>query len=143
MKTRKISVILLLVIALLISLPGISVSTANADYSISWHTIDGGGGTSSGGQYSLTATIGQHDAGEMAGGDYEMLGGFLPGGPLCYVEFDDFARFTVQWRNTGCSLANNWCQGADLDNLNDVGTDDLKLFIIEWLYQCPYGWPLK
>jgi len=27
------------------------------DYSISWYTIDGGGGQSSGGQYILTGTI--------------------------------------------------------------------------------------
>ena len=33
-----------------------------AEYSISWYTIDGGSGTSSGGLYQLTGTIGQPDA---------------------------------------------------------------------------------
>jgi len=31
-------------------------------YSIDWSTIDGGGGTSTGGDYSLSGTIGQPDA---------------------------------------------------------------------------------
>ena len=31
-------------------------------YSIDWYKIAGGGGTSSGGPYQLTGTIGQHDA---------------------------------------------------------------------------------
>ena len=39
-------------------------------YSIDWSTIDGGGGTSTNGQYSLSGTIGQPDAsGAMSGGN--------------------------------------------------------------------------
>ena len=37
------------------------------DYEISWSTIDGGGGQSTVGDYALVGTIGQPDAGEMAG----------------------------------------------------------------------------
>jgi len=44
-----------------------------ADYDLSWHTIDGGGGVSSGGQYLVRGTIGQHDAAYSAGGDYKLL----------------------------------------------------------------------
>jgi hypothetical protein len=65
-------------------------------YEMPWHTIDGGGGRSSGGQYVLTGTIGQPDADYSSGGNYELLGGFWPGGPLCIVEFEDFARFAEQ-----------------------------------------------
>ena len=57
------------------------VSVANGDYQIVWSTFDGGGGRSSGGQYVLTGTIGQPDAGYSAGGNFELLGGFWPGGP--------------------------------------------------------------
>ena len=46
------------------------------DYAINWHTIDGGGGTSTGGVYSVTGTIGQPDAGTMSGGSYTLTGGF-------------------------------------------------------------------
>ena len=51
--------------------------TAQAQsYDISWWTIDGGGGTSAGGVYTLTGTIGQPDAGTMSGGNYTLVGGF-------------------------------------------------------------------
>lgn len=46
-------------------------------YSIDWYSIDGGGGTSSGGNYTLTGTIGQPDAGTLTGGNYTLTGGFL------------------------------------------------------------------
>ncbi|MFN3409754.1 MAG: hypothetical protein ACK45B_12210, partial [Limisphaerales bacterium] len=36
--------------------------SALAQYSIPWQTIDGGGGTSTGGVYRVTGTIGQPDA---------------------------------------------------------------------------------
>ena len=57
-------------------------------YALSSFTIDGGGGTSSGGNYTLSGTIGQPDAGTLAGGSYKLVGGFwndvlavpIPGG---------------------------------------------------------------
>ena len=47
-------------------------------FSIDWFTIDGGGGgTSTGGVYSVTGTIGQPDAGvPMTSGQYSVTGGF-------------------------------------------------------------------
>ena len=46
-------------------------------YSIDWHTTDGGGGTSTGGIYSVSGTIGQADTGgPMTGGNYSLTGGF-------------------------------------------------------------------
>lgn len=45
-------------------------------YAVDWFTIDGGGGTSSGGNYTLTGTIGQPDADAMIGGSYSLVGGF-------------------------------------------------------------------
>src|SRR5258705_4746069 len=52
---------------------------ANAQYAVDWFTLDGGGGTSSGGSFTLTGTIGQPDAGTLSGGNYELQGGFWPG----------------------------------------------------------------
>jgi len=50
---------------------------AVAQYAIDWHTIDGGGGTSTGGVYSVGGTIGQPDArGPMTDGQYAVTGGF-------------------------------------------------------------------
>ncbi len=47
-------------------------------YSIDWWTIDGGGGTSSGGNFALTGTIGQPDASPTVsvGGQFSLVGGF-------------------------------------------------------------------
>ena len=54
-----------------------SIATAQ-NYSIDWFTIDGGGGTSVGGPYSLSGTIGQPDANQqaMTGGSFSLSGGF-------------------------------------------------------------------
>ena len=48
-------------------------------YSIDWYTIDGGGGSSTGGSYSLGGSIGQPDAGSLSGGSYTLNGGFWGG----------------------------------------------------------------
>lgn len=57
---------------------------------LTWHTVDGGGGTSSGGTYTLRGTIGQHDAGALAGGAFILSGGFWAGGGAqpCYPDCD-------------------------------------------------------
>jgi hypothetical protein len=109
------------------------------DYRIVWSTIDGGGGQSSGGQYTLTGTIGQPDAAYSASGNYELLGGFWSGGPLCMVDFKQFAKFAEYWLQTGTDLP------ADLykDENNIVDYSDLDAFVAEWLCYCPYGWPLR
>ena len=62
-------------------------------YSINWFTIAGGGGTSTGGIYSVSGTFGQPDAGNLSGGNYSLAGGFwglisvvqTPGAPLLSV----------------------------------------------------------
>ena len=64
-------------------------------YSIDWHTIGGGGGTSTGGVFAVSGTIGQPDANSepMTNGNFSLTGGFwsifavqTPGGPLLSVE---------------------------------------------------------
>ncbi len=119
LKMKKLSVLLVLIL----SLP------APAGYEISWHTIDGGGGVSSGGQYIVGGTIGQAEGGYSAGGGYEVLGGFWPDEPLCTVEFHHYARFADYWLSSGCNAGNDWCGGADLDQLGDVDGVDLGLFV--------------
>ncbi len=52
---------------------------AHAQYAINWFTLDGGGGTSTGGNYTLSGTIGQPDTGMLSGGTYTLQGGFWPG----------------------------------------------------------------
>ena len=48
-----------------------------AEFDLSWHSIDGGGVMrSTGGDFELSGTIGQFDAGRMNGGNFELTGGF-------------------------------------------------------------------
>jgi len=84
----------------------ISVSTAAAQYSITWSTIDGGGGTSVGGGYSISGTIGQPDAGvSMTNGAYAVTGGFwvlpmlvqTPGAPTLYLTNAAPGLATIWW----------------------------------------------
>jgi hypothetical protein len=64
-------------------------------YSIDWYKVAGGGGTSTGGTYVVSGTIGQHDAGgPMTGGTYSLTGGFwslfavqTPGAPLLTITY--------------------------------------------------------
>ncbi len=79
------------------------------NYSIGWYKIAGGGGTSTGGNYSLSGTIGQPDAGNaMTGGSYSLTGGFwsiiavvqTSGLPNLVVTHSG-ASVTVSWPATG------------------------------------------
>lgn len=126
---------IVLSVVLLLLWPMMSVS--GAEYELTWSTIDGGGGRSMAGPYTLTGTIGQPDAAYSAGGGYELLGGFWPGGPLCFVDFEHYARFAEYWLETDPGMP------ADLDQLNGVNGVDLRLFVDQWLCYCPTGWPLK
>jgi len=75
------------------------------NYSIDWFTIDGGGGTSTGGVYSLSGTIGQPDAGTLSGGSYSLIGGFwgavIPvqqvGAPTLFIENLSGGNVRVTW----------------------------------------------
>ena len=62
----------------------VSVALAQGGYDLSWFTVDGGGGNSSGGPYILSGTAGQPDAWVLSGGDYTLAGGFWTGiaGPM-------------------------------------------------------------
>lgn len=62
---------------LIVFLTLMSASWAGAQYSVDWYKIAGGGGTSTGGTYQLSGTIGQPDAsGAMSGGNFSVSGGF-------------------------------------------------------------------
>jgi len=67
--------------------------TALAQFTIDWFTIDGGGGSSTGGAYSLSGTIGQPDAGTMTGGNYALAGGFWG-----VIQQDGLPRLSLELR---------------------------------------------
>ena len=126
-------------ILLLLVVLGLIVSSSWGQYELSWYTVDGGGGQSSGGPYVLMGTIGQPDAAYSGGGNYELLGGFWPGGPMCFVDFKHYARFAELWLETGTGLPADLFEDLD-DQVNGL---DLKVFVDYWLCYCPTDWPLK
>lgn len=77
-----------------------------AQYSITWSTHDAGGGTSSGGAYTLSGTAGQPDAGYQSGGAYGLIGGFwgafadAPAEPIPTLRILlNGSKVTLAWQN--------------------------------------------
>jgi hypothetical protein len=92
------------------------------NYSLGWYKIAGGGGTSANSQYSLTGTIGQHDAGAPAtSGATSLTSGFwslvavvqTPGAPSLIIQRLSRTSAKVSWPSpsTGFLLQ----QTGDLD----------------------------
>jgi hypothetical protein len=115
---------------------------AAQQYSIDWHKIAGGGGTSTGGVYSVSGTIGQPDAGgPMSGGNYSLTGGFwslisvvqTPGAPTLYISHSG-NTVTVYWQavsgwnlkqNGNLGATNGWSANSSFTTSN--GTNYLNL----------------
>ncbi len=111
-------------------------------YSIDWYKIAGGGGTSTGGTYNVSGTIGQPDAGgPMTGGNYSLTGGFWalisvvqsPGAPTLYISHSGNS-VTVFWQvvsgwslqqNNNLTLPANWTASGGVTTSN--GTNYLNL----------------
>jgi hypothetical protein len=72
---RKIPIIILVMTFLLLSAV-IVYGFTNNGYQLSWWSVDGGGGVSTGDDYLLQGTVGQHDAGDLQGGSYSLAGGY-------------------------------------------------------------------
>lgn len=94
------------------------VNSSAQTYSIDWYKVAGGGGTSTGGQYVVSGTIGQHDAGgPMTGGNYSLTGGFwslvaavqTPGAPFLTVFRTSTNTVVISWPDpsTGFVLQQN------------------------------------
>ncbi len=122
---------------LILILVFVCCATVRADYEITWYSVDGGGGTSSGGSYTLVGTLGQADTGVSSGGEYVLSAGFWPGNFGCVVNLTDLAVFCAQWLGTGPGLT------ADFDGSLKVDMGDFSEFAYWWLDYCPAGWQLK
>jgi hypothetical protein len=78
-RKRLTLIILVVVVAALVT----GASLANVlGYSLDWWTVAGGGGESTGGQFTLNGTAGQSQNIVMEGGDFKLGGGFWGGGTL-------------------------------------------------------------
>lgn len=77
---HKISIVTALLLLLLTTMTVAAQSGGTVD--LTWSSIDGGGGVSSGNGFTLISTIGQGEAGTLQGGPYTLSGGFLAGSSL-------------------------------------------------------------
>ena len=106
-----------LIVLFLLLCAGLPVALRAQSYSIDWYKVAGGGGTSTGGVYSVSGTIGQHDAGgPMTGGSYSLTGGFwalyavqTPGAPVLRIFMTGTNTAVVAWPapSTGFVLQQN------------------------------------
>lgn len=83
----------LLAVALCVLATG--AASAGGELRIDWSTMDAGGGSASGGNFSLSGTIAQIDADPLqpsSGGDFELTGGFwvIDTAGLDQIFSDDF-----------------------------------------------------
>ncbi len=111
---------LILILGLL--MPAIGFAQA---YSIDWYKIAGGGGTSTGGVYAVSGTIGQPDATlqPLSGGTYSLTSGFLslisvvqtPGAPPLFLSRSG-NTVTVYWPN-----ASGWILQQNNNLANPAG----------------------
>ena len=103
-----------LILCLCLLLP---MAVCAQSYSIDWHKIAGGGGTSTGGVYAVSGTIGQHDAAaSSSAGNYSVTGGFwalyavqTPGAPLLRIFRTATNTAVIAWPapSTGFTLQVN------------------------------------
>ncbi len=81
--SRLVAYVFAVVFAVVLAAGAAALVPLGPSFDLSWNTIDGGGGTSTGGGFELAGTIGQHDAGPgapgMTGGTFELRGGFWLG----------------------------------------------------------------
>ena len=115
---------------------GLTTAVSAQSYSIDWFTIDGGGGTSTGGVYSVSGTIGQPDAGKMSGGNYSIEGGFwgilaavqTPGAPLLSIARTTTNTVAVFWPSPSTSYQlqqnTNSVSSVNWSNVLSAPTDD-------------------
>jgi hypothetical protein len=79
----------------------LSLAASAQTFSIDWSTIDGGGGTSTGGPYSISGTIGQPEAGAGSGGNFTVVGGF-------WSVAQEVGLPQLKLQNRGNSLVLSW-----------------------------------
>lgn len=140
--TLRIAAVWMLGLAMLASSPALGQSDYGPGFTIPWFTIDGGGGSTSGGPFELASTIGQFDARPvLSGGTFTIIGGFWVVPPACpgdvngdrMVGLADIAEITGCWAQpTSCNPA------ADLDGNGFLGLGDLAQVTTHWADSCPF-----
>ena len=111
-----------------------AASIAAGDVTVDRFTIDAGGGTSAGGTFEFSATIGQPDAGRMFGNAYTLTGGFWGETPRGDCNADglvnllDLADFVPCLDGPDFTWSDPACRCFDFDADDDVDLRDFAMF---------------
>ena len=120
-----------------LSIAAVCPAQSGGGYDLTWSTVDGGGAMfSTGGTYSLGGTIGQPDAQGaplMAGGSFELTGGFWAVSQVCFCPGDmngDGAKNGKDVQKfVDCVVAGGNCSCADVDAAGGVTLSDVPVFV--------------
>jgi hypothetical protein len=114
-----------------------SITALGQSFSIDWSKVSGGGGVSTGSVYSVSGTVGQHDAAQPSqGGNYSVIGGFwsfltiqTTGTPLLTIRQTATNTAVVYWpspstgwnlrQNSNLANTNSWVNPSE--SVNDDG----------------------
>jgi hypothetical protein len=126
-------------------LAGVQIALRAQQYSIDWYKVSGGGGTSTGGVYQVSGTIGQQDAGgPMTGGGYALTGGFwsiialvqtagapnlsiVRSGKSVIVSWPNAGNYTLQ-QNSNPTLPAGWVtSGYSVATNSPAGTNSITI----------------
>lgn len=109
------------------------------EYEIPSSSQSGGGGISSGGEFSVIGTIGQAASGPIQGGDFDFLSGYLSSECFLCVQGDfdcdgliNGADLTVLLTNWGqCPNSQSSCTG-EINSDGTVDGQDLAILLGNW-----------
>jgi hypothetical protein len=120
-------------------------------YSIGWYKF-ASGSTSTGGVYSVSGAIGQHDAGGlMIGGNYSLTCGFwvlisvlqTPGAPTLNINdsgdmvticWQDVSGWNLEWNNN-LAVTHGWSASAGVTTTNGVDYLNLASPTGNWFFR--------
>ena len=108
-------------------------TVAATEFEIPRYTMQSGGGASTGGGFTVVGTIGQVEAGQLAGGGFAVTGGFwipcVPGDRDCDgdVDIDDHAAWPDCLAGPDQTVGTN-CRVLDFDGDDDVDLQDWSAF---------------
>lgn len=140
LRHRKAALLMGLLLVILATLSARSKGSGDGagprggSYDLTWYTIDGGGAMfTSGGDFELSGTIGQPDAGVLTGGGFQLTGGFWfeqpPGdcNSTGSVNLFDYDAFEACLSGPDGGVAEG-CACFDMDASGDVDLVDFALF---------------
>lgn len=115
----------------------LALAQSGGSYDLTWSTIDAGGAMNSiGGTFALSGTTGQPDAASnptLAGGTFELTGGFWPVTQVCYCLGDMNGDGKKDGRDVqqfvSCVVSGGNCSCADVDAMNGVNLTDVGMFV--------------